>query len=87
MSVMYEVTGYDRNTGRLVTFYDVPERTVPSVKELAGVPSSDDGLGAYPLNHCQLAAVANVLGAQIESADLDYFLEAYDGGTNQSAAG
>jgi hypothetical protein len=50
MSPMYEVTGYDRKTGRLMAFYDVGARRLSSVKKAAGVSSSDDGLGAYPLN-------------------------------------
>jgi hypothetical protein len=85
---MYEVTGYDRKTGRLVTFYDVPERRVASVKNIAGVPPSDDGLGSYPLDREQIVAIARVLETTIEQADdLDYFLEAYDASTNQTAAG
>jgi hypothetical protein len=87
MSVRYEVTGYDRNTGRLVTFYDVPERKIDSCKSIAGVPPSDDGLGSYPLDRDQVAAIAKVSETPIEQGDLDYFLEAYDASTNQSAAG
>jgi hypothetical protein len=78
MSPMYEVTGYDRKTGRLVAFYDVPARRAPAVKDIAGVPSSDDGLGAYPLGREQVSAVARVLETPIGNPDLDYFLEAYD---------
>ena len=86
MSIMYEVTGYDRKTDRLVTFHDVPERRVASVKNIAGVPSSDDGLGSYPLNHDQVVAIARVLETPIEQGDLDFFLEAFDGNSDQSAA-
>ena len=86
MSVMYEVTGYDRKTNRLVTFHDVPERRVASVKNLAGLPSSDDGLGSYPLNRDQVVAIARVLETPIDEGDLDFFLEAFDGNSDQSAA-
>ena len=41
---MYEVTGFERKTGRLVAFYDASARRLSSVKNAAGVPSSDDGL-------------------------------------------
>ena len=68
MSVMYEVTGYDRKTDRLVTSQDVPERGVASVKNIAGVPSSDDGLGSYPLNYDQVVAIARVLQTPIMKA-------------------
>ena len=86
MSPMYEVTGYDRKTGRLVAFYAVPARRIPSVKKIAGVPSSDDGLGSYPLDRDQLSAIARILEMPINKEDLDYFLEAYAEGANQSAA-
>lgn len=87
MSPMYEVTGYDRKTGRLVTFYDVPALRIASVKNIARVPLSDDGLGSYPLDRKQMAAIARVLEAPIEEGDLDYFLETYDAGADQSASG
>ena len=86
MSVMYEVTGYDRKTDRLITSRDVPERRVASVKNIAGVLSSDDGLGSYPLNHDQMVAIARVLETPIDEGDLDFFLEAFDGNSGQSAA-
>jgi hypothetical protein len=78
MSVMYEVTGYDPKTDRLVTFHDVPERQVASVKSIAGVPASDDGLGSHPLNHDQVVAIIRVLEIPIEQGDLKFFLEAFD---------
>jgi hypothetical protein len=85
MSVMYEVTGYDRKTDRLVTFYDVPERQVASVRNIAGVPSSDDGLGSYPLDDDQLAAIERVLEISVEKGDLHFFLEAFDANSEHSA--
>jgi hypothetical protein len=86
MSPMYEVTGYDCKTGRLVAFYAIPPGRIPSVKKIAGVPSSDDGLGSYPLDRDQLSAIARILKTPINKENLDYFLEAYAEGANQSAA-
>jgi hypothetical protein len=83
---MYEVTGYDRQTGPLVTFYDVPAPRILSVKNITGVPSSDDGLGSYPLDRDQVFAIARVLETPIDKPELDYFLEAYDEGADRSAA-
>ena len=54
MALMYEVTGYDRQTGRLAVSYDVPERKITLVKKIAGIGSSDDGLGSYPLGPTQI---------------------------------
>ena len=87
MSPMYEVTGYDRKTGRLVAFYDVTARRLASVKKAAGVPSSDDGLGAYPLNREQLSVISRLLETPIDNENLDYFLEAYDAGADRNPPG
>ena len=87
MSVMYEVTGYDRKTGRLAAFYDVPFRRLPSIRKVAGVSPLDDGLGAYPLDRDQVSAVARVLETRIDNQDLDYFLEAYDAEADRNSPG
>ena len=67
MPPMYEVTGYDRKTGRLSWRYDVAARRLASVKNAAGVPSSDDGLGAYPLNRDQVPANFQIAGNLVDS--------------------
>ena len=77
MAAMYEVTEYDRQTGRLAAFYDVPAPRVSSIKKIASVPPSDDGLGAYPLGPDQVSEIAKVLETPIDNHELDYFLEAY----------
>jgi hypothetical protein len=86
MSAKYEVTSYDRKTGRLVAFYDIPAERISSIKNIAGVSPSDDGLGSYPLNRDQVSAIAEVLETPIEDERVDFFLEAYDGSVGQSAA-
>ena len=80
MPPKYEVTAYDRSTGRLVAFYDVPIQRLSSVKNIAGVPPSDDGLGSYPLNRDQVSAIAIALETAIDDESVDFFLEAYDEG-------
>ena len=86
MSPKYEVTGYDRTTGRLVTFYDVPTERISSTKDIASVPPSDGGLGSYPLNRDQVSAIAKVLETAIDNESVEFFLEAYDEGADQPAA-
>ena len=80
MSPKYEVTGYDRSTDRLVAFYDVPAQRISSIKDIPGVPASDDGLGSYLLNRDQVSAIAKVLMTAIDDESVDFFLEAYDEG-------
>jgi len=78
MPLIYEVTGYDRKTGRLASSYEVPERRVPSVKSLAGIKPSDDGLGSYPLTPAQVAEIAMVIEIPIDQNGKDFFLEPYE---------
>ena len=78
MVLMYEVTGYDRQTGRLAVSYDVPKQKIRLVKKIAGIASSDDGLGSYPLGSDQISKIAEALEAEIEREKCDFYLEPYD---------
>jgi len=78
MAVMYEVTGYDRQSGRLAVSYDVPQRKIALVKKIAGIGSFDDGLGSYPLGPEQISRIAKALKTQIDQGRRDFFLEPYE---------
>jgi hypothetical protein len=78
MALMYEVNGYDHQTGRLAVSYNVPERKIALVKKIAEIPVSDDGLGSYPLNPDQIAEIARTLKAEIAHASPNFFLEPYE---------
>jgi hypothetical protein len=78
MPLKYEVTGYDRRTGRLSVSYDVPVKSVAEVKRIAGIPPSDDGLGSYPLDATQVAKIARALRTGIGREDCDFLLEPYE---------
>jgi hypothetical protein len=78
MELMYEVTGYDRQTGRLAVSYDVPQRKIALVKQIAGIPSSDDGLGSHPFELDQIPKIAKALKTEIEQGRCDFFLEPYE---------
>lgn len=78
MAVMYEVTGYDRQSGSLAVSYDVPQRKIALVKKIAEIGSSDDGLGSYPLGSEQISKIAKALKTQIEHGERDFFLEPYE---------
>jgi hypothetical protein len=77
MALMYEVTGYDRQTRRLAVSYDVPEQNC-SGQKIAGIGSSDDGLGSYPLGATQIPQIAKALETEIEQGGCDYFLEPFE---------
>ena len=78
MALMYEVNGYDRQTGRLAVSYDVPERKIATIKKIVGIASSDDGLGSYPLGLDQITNIAKVLKTETKEGRYDFFLEPYD---------
>jgi hypothetical protein len=69
MALMYEVTGYDRQTGRLAVSYDVPEQKIALVKKIAGIGSSDDGLGSYPLGATQFLKSPRLCKPRSSKAD------------------
>ncbi len=85
MALLYEVTGYDRATGRLKVFYEVPAHRTASVKKIAGIAPSDDGLGSYPLTSDQVHEIARVLETSIAHPDCDFFLEPFE--ESEHAAG
>ena len=64
MALMYEVTGYDRQTGGLAVSYDVPERKIAVFKKIAGIGASDDGLGSHPLGPEQISYVTRGAAAK-----------------------
>ena len=72
--LMYEITGYDRQTGHLAAAHDVPARKIAVVKKIAGIASSDDGLGSYPLDSDQMTKIAKALKIEIEQDGCDFFL-------------
>jgi hypothetical protein len=77
MALMYELTGYDRLTKRLVIAIDVPERRAASAKKIAAIPDSSDGLGSVPLSSAQVEDIARILEVQLQDGDYDFFLEPF----------
>jgi hypothetical protein len=86
MAFMYKVTGYDRQTRRLAVSYDVPEQKIALVKKIAGIGSSDDGLGSYPLGATQIPEIDKALKTEIEQGGCDYFLEPFESHSSARSA-
>ena len=87
MSLMYEMVGYDRKTGKLAIAYDIPESRIATIKKIAGIRRTDDGLGSYPLSADQVGQIAAVVGTKLEKADNDFFLEPFDEAAARSRGG
>jgi hypothetical protein len=77
MALEYEGAGYDRQTGRLAVSYDVSAKKIV-VKQIAGIRSSDDGLGSCQIGLNQIAEIAKALKTGIEQGRYDFFLEPYE---------
>jgi hypothetical protein len=83
---MYEVTGYDRETGELVASYDIPGHYLASALRTAGAAQiPDPDLGSYRLDAGQVHEIAHLIGKSVYEPQLDFFLEPYD--APQQAAG
>jgi len=78
MALIHEVTGYDRQIRRLAVSYDVPERKIALFKKIAGIGSSNDGLGSYPLAPTQIPEIGKALKTEIEQGRCDFFLEPFE---------
>ena len=78
MSQTLQVSGYDKQTERLILSHPLPASLAPAARHLARVGDDDDGLGIYPLE----AQAAVALGLQMQqklNPDLyDWFLEPGD---------
>ena len=75
MSVIYQITGYDRKTERLATEQDVPEHCLGAVLRIAGVDVPDLNLDCRALTAQQVNEIATLIGQAIYRADLDFFIE------------
>jgi hypothetical protein len=51
----------------------VPGAKDALVKKIAGIGSSDDGLGSYPLGATQIPEIAKALQTEIEQGGCDCF--------------
>jgi hypothetical protein len=56
----------------------VPERKIALFKKIAGIGSSEDGLGSYPLGPEQIREIAKALKTDLEVGRCDFFLEPYE---------
>lgn len=77
MEMLYRLVGFDRRTDELVSSDAVPSELIPEVRKIAGIPTSDDGAGDYPLDCSQSSKIARRLGIAARTDTTDYFIEPY----------
>ena len=76
----HSLVGYDRVTERVAEEFDVPDAVLTRAKKLARVPPDDpEAVMCYPLEAAKARALADILGATIDTGRRDYFLEGVAG--------
>jgi hypothetical protein len=77
MRITHRLIGYDRQTDRMRFRFDIPEPLMPDVKRLVSVPQDDpDAVWSYQLSGAQTRALANLIGAQVDPDQAEFYLEA-----------
>ena len=78
--VAHILVGYDRATERVAEEFDIPDTVLTKAKKLARVPADDpDAMMCYPLEAAKAHALADILGARIDTDRRDYFFEGVAG--------
>src|SRR5690242_19178798 len=78
MTVMYEVTGYDSKTEKLVVSFDIPVSCHAAALQVAGAKEiPDPNFWSYPLDARQVGEIAELIGSPIQRPGLNFFLEPY----------
>jgi hypothetical protein len=79
MELIYKLVGYDHETDRLSYARDIPAHRVPLAKRVAGLPEDDpEAIGDRPLSRGQAREIAGLIGADIDTDRMDFFLEPYN---------
>jgi hypothetical protein len=78
MLIQHRLIGYDRQTDRTRFRLDIPEPLMPDVKRIAHVPQDDpDAAWSYPLSGAQTRILADLIGAQVDLDQAEFYLEAF----------
>jgi hypothetical protein len=88
MRVRHRLVGYDRGTDRMKMHFDIPDGLLPDAKKIAQVGKDDpEAAWSYPLSNVQARSMANLIGAELDPAAAEFFLEAFaDPATTGTAA-
>jgi hypothetical protein len=88
MKVIQRLVGYDRGTDRMKARFDIPDRLLPEATKIAQVQKDDpEAAWSYPLSNVQARSMANLIGAELDPAEAEFFLEAFaDPATSGTAA-
>jgi hypothetical protein len=78
MSVIYQITGYNKQTERLAVEFDVPQDSLQFVMQAAQVsPEQAADYGAVPLSPATIKRIECQLNKSFDSELCDWFLEPF----------
>jgi hypothetical protein len=76
--VIHRLVGYDRETDRIKTQFDVLAHLMAEATRIAKVPADDpDAAWSYPLTQTKARRLASVIGVQANPKDAEFYLEAF----------
>jgi hypothetical protein len=76
MTATHKLVGYDKKSKNLSAKYEVPQQIFDVVCHVAGIPYDDrDATGRYPLSPLAAQEIGKIIGAEIDTDRLDYFLQ------------
>jgi hypothetical protein len=76
MTAAHKLVGYAKKSGKLSAEYEVQQHTFGVVCHVAGIPYDDrDATGRYPLSPLAAQEIGKIIGAEIDTDRLDYFLQ------------
>ena len=78
MPIIHCLVGYDRQTDRMRTRFDIPDHLMPDAKKIAKVPADDpDAAWSYQLTEAKTRRIARLIGVQADPGEAEFFLEAF----------
>jgi hypothetical protein len=78
MTVKHCLVGYDRQTDRQAVRFEIDDRRMDRAKRIACVPADDpEAVWSYPLSRDQARDLAELIAAEIDPDQAEFFLEAF----------
>lgn len=76
--VVHRLVGYDRMSGRAISAYDLPAKSLPQIYQIVAIDEDDpDAIASYEVTWEQAKSIAKLLGFDLTVDYLDFFLEPF----------
>ncbi len=76
MTVMHKLVGYDHDTEWVAAEYEIRAEDFDRIRRVVRIASTDpDAIGSYPLDAPTAQEVGRIIGADVDTRRMDFFLE------------